>query len=257
MKIQKIISSNAFVLLLLTAPLLATPLVAVAEQAYITDKFIIKVYSLQNETGLVVDNLTSGTPVEILSTDGNYARIKTQDGKTGWLNTKYLNKQVPASQAYAELLTKFNAATVELGKAKVDLHKLKEVERVARNAGAAQDELIQRQKQIDALERDLKARDRQLATAQQRITDLKQELASNQATSDSDSPASTVESNNNSDNTQTASEAPPLEIEQDHYVVPFLWAFIAMVFTAIVGFMLGIKWLDRSIRKRHGGVRLY
>jgi len=216
---------------------------------------MIKVYSLQNEQGLVIANLASGTAVEILATDGNYAQIKTVDGKTGWINTKFVKKEKPAAQAYSELLAKYNTANQELERAKVDLHKLNEVERVARNAGAARDELNESKKQIEKLKRDLNARDKQLAVAQKNITDLKQELAGNQP--NSNTPDTDTTGDNTDSSPSGVSEAPPLESSLDVYMVPFLWAAIAMIFTMIIGFILGMRWLDRRIRKRHGGVRFY
>ena len=157
---------------MLAAPLLAAT-TAAAEQAYITDKVSIDVHSLQNEEGLVVTSLMSGTPVEILITDGKYTQIKTPDNKTGWLNSKFLSSEKPAAEEYVQLLAKYKAATEELERAQVNLTKLPEVERVARNAGAAQDELKKRKSQIQTLERNLKTRDKQLADAQQAVAELK------------------------------------------------------------------------------------
>lgn len=39
--------------------------------------------------------------------------------------------------------------------------------------------------------------------------------------------------------------------------VPLTWVGTAMVVCAAGGFLLGLWWIDRSSRKRHGGIRIY
>jgi SH3 domain protein len=250
-KIQRSLQIKIVLLILLTAPVIAT-----AEPAYITDKLVINVYSLQNEEGLVITSLNSGTPVEILTTDGAYTQIKTQDNKTGWLNNKYLSNEKPVTQEYTELQEKYKTTAHELEKAQIRLDRVAELERVSRNAGAAHDELEKRKKEINKLKKDLLARNKQLANAQETVSALKQEITSNQSNM-TEKAAVAPDDDKLTEVAQSVQPDPSPEVDEGTFRVPFLWALFAMLFTAVIGFLLGMKWLDQRIRKRHGGVRFY
>ena len=46
-------------------------------------------------------------------------------------------------------------------------------------------------------------------------------------------------------------------LENIGYSVRWTWALAAVVLAAVLGFIGGWSWLDRKIRKRHGGFRIY
>ncbi|MBS0611679.1 MAG: TIGR04211 family SH3 domain-containing protein [Proteobacteria bacterium] len=72
------------VLLLLTAGL------AQAEDAYVTDDLLLTVYSDKNQQGTRVATLHSGTKVEVLGHEGEYAQIRLTNGDEGWVRSSFL-----------------------------------------------------------------------------------------------------------------------------------------------------------------------
>lgn len=45
--------------------------------------------------------------------------------------------------------------------------------------------------------------------------------------------------------------------DQYQYSMPFKWVGGAMFVCVLAGFLAGLWWVDRSSRKRHGGIRIY
>lgn len=46
-------------------------------------------------------------------------------------------------------------------------------------------------------------------------------------------------------------------LSTDGYTVNWSWALAAVLVSLGLGFLFGLSWLDRRIRKRHGGFRIY
>lgn len=238
-----------------------------AEQAYITDKVVIDIHSLQHEEGLVVSSLSSGTPVEVISTDGDYSHVQTEDNKKGWLNSKYLSFEKPTSLEYLQLLGKYKNLTKNLEIAQAKLGKQQELEKSAKAAEFSRDELNRSKKQVQTLDKQLKSATQELDSAKQKIAKLEKSLKSStnpgKLADSAASPvtsASTVNSSKPATSTgssESVSAVPELQVDQGPFKVPFLWSAVAMLFTFIMGIVAGMKWLEHKIRKRHGGVRLY
>ena len=73
---------------------------AQAETTYITDKIVVDIFADKFQRGIALGSLKSGTAVEILETDGDFAKIRTKDNKEGWLHSKYLSTEKPAQIAH-------------------------------------------------------------------------------------------------------------------------------------------------------------
>ena len=248
------------------------PTFAAAEQAFITDKLVIDIYTLRGEQGRVVASLYSGTAIEILDTDNDYAQIKTKDNKQGWIHSKYLTKEKPVSLDHLTLIAKHKKLTAELEKVKENLEKSKQINAQATKSKIepkpSKDELNKKTKKIASLNQELKSKSKQLGKTQKEIKKLKLALASTSAklakNTGQDTTPSTIEpeedfSTNTSTNTSTTSDLNnhPIEVDQGPFMIPFTWAAIAMIFSLIIGIIVGINWLDRRIRQKHGGVRFY
>jgi len=79
--------------------LLAPPLSA----AYITDKLLAGVYENPEASANPLQVLPSGTPVELLKTEGNFSKIRLPDRKEGWVESHYLSEEKPAQVMLLEL----------------------------------------------------------------------------------------------------------------------------------------------------------
>lgn len=170
---------------------------AFAETRYVSDDLEITMRSGKGNSFSIIRMLTSGTPVEVLEVDKDegYTRVRSSNGKEGWVLTRYLMKTQAAREriantekqlaemelekrkletAMAELTEQKNALNNQLSSLDVDSRKtsqeLAEIKRTASSALA-----------LDSENKDLKGRvvalERQLQTVQQENEGLKDRTA--------------------------------------------------------------------------------
>ena len=89
--------------LLLIGAICASAALAGAEPAYVTDSLRLSLYGADDGSGDPLDTLTSGTAVEVLERDTNYAHVRTAAGREGWVKTAFLVNTKPARARLAEL----------------------------------------------------------------------------------------------------------------------------------------------------------
>jgi SH3 domain protein len=77
--------------------------VANAETAYVTDVLRLGIHAAPDTSDRAFDNLVSGTAVEVLERNTNYARVKLADGREGWVRSTYLVTTAPAAARIVEL----------------------------------------------------------------------------------------------------------------------------------------------------------
>lgn len=83
------------ILTLLVLCLLAPAPRALAETMYVVDELIITIRQSQSISGSVVGRAKSLDRVEVLESDENWAKVKTEDGATGWVQKRYLTTEEP------------------------------------------------------------------------------------------------------------------------------------------------------------------
>ena len=72
---------------------LANP--ALAERMYVVDELIITIRQNRSISGNVVGRAKSLDKVEVLEGDENWAKVRTEDGTTGWVQKRYLTETMP------------------------------------------------------------------------------------------------------------------------------------------------------------------
>jgi SH3 domain protein len=77
--------------------------VASAQTAYITDVLRLGIHAAPDTSDQAFATLVSGTAVEVLERNTNYARVKLADGREGWVRATYLVTTAPAAARIAEL----------------------------------------------------------------------------------------------------------------------------------------------------------
>jgi SH3 domain protein len=72
---------------------------AFAETQYVTDQYDFNLRAGQSNRYKIIRTLPSGTPLEIIRVDSKtgYAQVRTEDGTTGYILTRYL-QQEPAAR---------------------------------------------------------------------------------------------------------------------------------------------------------------
>lgn len=66
-----------------------------AETRYISDVLVVTVRSNTGNNYQTVDNLKTATPVEVLGEDQTYVKVRTPEGKEGYILRQYVTKELP------------------------------------------------------------------------------------------------------------------------------------------------------------------
>ena len=89
--------------LLLATMLAAWAHVGSAETAYVTDILRLGIHAASDTSDRPFENLVSGTALEVLERNPNYARVRLADGREGWVKAAFLVESKPAAARVAEL----------------------------------------------------------------------------------------------------------------------------------------------------------
>jgi len=130
---------------------------APAETRYVTDELRISVRSGQGNQFRIIEVIDSGTAVETLATEGDWAQVRTPDGNTGWVRAQYLDDEPVAED-------RLQAARAELEQARERAGSLEgELADARQDAAAARTRIGELRQRIEELESRLAEADEGLA----------------------------------------------------------------------------------------------
>jgi SH3 domain protein len=119
------------------ALLLCCPLWAGAETAYVTDILRLGIHQAQDTSDRAFENLVSGSELEVLERIPNFARVRTADGREGWVKSAYLVIEKPAQLRVAEVEAELELMRTDLAASQAAQSKAEsEAERVSREMAA-------------------------------------------------------------------------------------------------------------------------
>jgi len=258
---------------------LLTCLPLVANAAFITDKIIAEVRTERFDQGTILKELSSGASVEVLMSDGKYTRVRTIDNITGWVNSKFLTNEKPNQLERLELLSKIKASEKKLRAAE---------EKLASTPAAGSNDT--NSKEIEILKKQAKdarwmkaemqkARDRAEKAEKKLKTELKKQSKKGEQNNDTRQQLENLRAQNNELETRLAAAllvseqqsefsgkeltpvalaaTPATEKTGYRWTVNMQWFFGSLFTALIIGFVAGITWLDKRIRQKHGGFRIY
>lgn len=260
---------------------LLTCLPLVVNAAFITDKIVAEVRTERFDQGAILKKLSSGASVEVLMSDGKYTRVRTTDNITGWVNSRFLTNEKPNQLEHLELLSKIKATEEKLRTAEEKLASApttgpginsEEIETLKKQAKDAQWMKAEMQKarnraeKAEKAEKKLKAELKKQSKKGEQSNDTKQQLedlrTQNHELETRLAAALLVnEQQSESASTELTPVAfvttPATEKTDDGWTITMQW-FLGSLFTAlIIGFIAGLTWLDKRIRRKHGGFRIY
>jgi SH3 domain protein len=90
---------------------------ASAETAYVTDLLRLGLHRAADTSDEPMENLTSGTALEVLERTPSYLRVRTDEGREGWVKAAYIVEEKPARTRVAELEAELTVLRDELGQA--------------------------------------------------------------------------------------------------------------------------------------------
>ncbi len=261
--------------LLLTALLgMALP----AHAAFITDRIEVPMYAERHKQGAVLKKLLSGTQVDILMKDGEFARISTPDGVSGWIEFKYVSAEKPLGLEYLELRSQYKALQQALAAARqtagapqttpaISEEELASLRRDAKDTRWMKAEMNKARKQaqkladeLEVLRTNAQKQSDDSSTVQEELTQLRaqnQDLEARLAAAllineDRRITEAVVEAA-----TTAGIDTHPAHSESKTWPTNLEWFLGSLAAAFILGVISGIRWLDRRIRKKHGGFRIY
>jgi SH3 domain protein len=195
-----------------------------AETRYVTDELQLSMYEEINSQGKMIKRLNSGTELELLETQGLYAKVRTQEGLEGWTKAGFLISEKPAR---AQL---------------IDANQRVE---------ALESQLKQSRKALETVQTDLK--NVQSDQSNSENSELNERLASAEKIAAS---VDQLKQENQSLRQQLDNQVVDNEIVYAEGI-PVKWGLIGSAVTLLLGILGGMALFDYRSRRRHGGYRIY
>lgn len=237
-----------------------------ADVRYVDDTLYLGFYDNQSGSGKQFSSVPSGTVLELLQSGSDYSLVRTERGTEGWVKTKYLVSEPPASVRIKTLEQVAERADALIGEVETltqeNVSLREQLESLAEQLSVEQSEAEKKntatklqnsvdQRELDALKTAVNEAMRALKNVAEEQTKAANQTA--QATiAESEPAAPAIESS-------LTMEELTMEIAWQHIVhylrsINFLnYSLIAVA--AFIGFLLGMLFLDRRIRHQHGGYR--
>ena len=228
---------------LLLLPALAAASAIHAETLYVIEQLVVNVNSAPDATGERVANIKSGDAVEVLDRQGDQIQVHLANGTEGWVRKSYLSAEEPARMRLGE-------RTAEVEKLKQDVTRLEAELAAAKTASHAKPGGAQTNTAATGP-----------APAMTSAAPTKSPAAMTPATPPAPAAASTVAAPTAAESgaaEQPAHEPPYFMTPPDSPARPvWHWALGSFVVALGLGFALGWQMLDRRIRRKYGGLRIY
>jgi hypothetical protein len=210
---------------LLLLPILAAASAVHAETLYVVEQLVVNVNSAPDSTGERIATIKSGDALEVLDRQGDQVHVHLANGTEGWVRKSYLSADEPLH--------------VKLGERSAEVEKLKQdVTRLEGELAAA------------------KGAPRGKPGAAQTNTGASAPAATPAPAPPTPAPAATAAPVPGAE--EPAHEPPYFMTPPDSPARPvWHWALGSFVVALGLGFLLGWQVLDRRIRRKYGGLRIY
>ncbi len=151
---------------------------AQAEPRYVSDELRVSVRAGQGDDFRIVAVLPSGSEVETLESSGDWTRVRTPEGETGWMRTQYLQAEPIAADRLAEVEAELESVRARVEELETALR------RARRDAESAQERVAELESRNETLRNKLERAEQGLELAQDnerlqgRVDSLSDEVAS-------------------------------------------------------------------------------
>jgi SH3 domain protein len=202
---------------------------------YVIEQLVVSVNAQPDGSGERVDQIKSGDRVEMLEHQGDQAHVRLSSGQEGWVRSSYLSTAPP-------LREQLKARTDELEKLRTEKTKLEtELTSVRKAAAAAAAQAAQSASAAPSAPSSPRAASGSAPDAR----------ASETAPEEPESVESAA--------TDTARSNPPMFASDGGVPSRPSWlvAIAVSLLTLVAGFALGWRVLDKRIRAKYGGLRIY
>jgi SH3 domain protein len=207
-----------------------------AESVYVIEQLVVSVSSSPEADAERVAQVKSGDKLELLEREGEEAHVRLPNGKEGWIKSSYVSSEAPLSNRLSE-------RTAEVEKLKQEGDKLRQEGEKARQ-------------EVARLQSQLAASHAPAATQNQVV-------AKGQVTTSGPMTRSPAPTSSNPEEATTSTSAEPAHesvfLREPERSGQTPWALLLGLagLMLLVGFVLGWTTLDRRIRQKYGGLRIY
>lgn len=207
----------------LSAGLLPALAEAVGETYYVSDELVIGAFDKPDLKGQPKELLRTGAPLQVIERTSQAAKVRLPKGAVAWVDSTYLVSDKPDAVRLLVL----------------------------------QDENAQLRADIESMEA-------RLQVSEEHVARLKSRLPREEGDEAYVDPQTLRLMEENMDLKKRISvagdalgivEAPPVQASPEGYVSGW-WVLAGVAIALLLGFVIGLRWLDRSIRRRHGGFRV-
>lgn len=131
---------------------LTTP--ALAATGYVTDELILTLRAAADIKAEALDHLKTDTRVEILGEEGRFLRVRTENGKEGYVLKQYITEQTPKSLQLKQQARRINELEQQLASLSGDTSaKRQQLEELMRENTELRDKLVAATAQLDAIDK--------------------------------------------------------------------------------------------------------
>jgi Bacterial SH3 domain len=217
-------------------PALAAASAVHAQTLYVIEQLVVNVNSAPDASGGRVANIKSGDAVEVLDRQGDQIHVQLANGTEGWVRKSYLSPEAPLQRRLTE-------RAAEVDKLKQDVTRL-EGELAAAKAAS-------RGKPAGAQTNTAAGSPAPAASAPTPVP-------GSASTTAAPGPASAPVADEAGATDRTGHEPPYFMTPPESPARPvWHWALGSFVIALGLGFALGWQMLDRRIRRKYGGLRIY
>ena len=225
---------------LLLLPVLAAASAAHAETAYVVEQVVVNVNSAPDSTGERIATIKSGDAVEVLDRQGDQVHVHLTNGTEGWVRKSYLSADEP-------LHVRLGERTAEVEKLKQDVTRLEGELAAAKTGTRVKPGGAQTNTSVGS---PVAAAPAAAASAPAASSPTPASASASAPTPGAGDPAAATE--------QPAHDPPYFMTPPDSPARPvWHWALGSFVVALGLGFLLGWQVLDRRIRRKYGGLRIY
>lgn len=141
-----------FISVMVTALLLIIVGAGYAETRYVSDQLVVTVRSSKSKNHDILATLPTATPVEILSEDASFVKVRTEKGIEGFITRQYVSKEIPKSIQIAKLKEQKSALEKQLQKQKLNYQQTSELATTSQSEiKQLRDELQQTKQQLESV----------------------------------------------------------------------------------------------------------
>ena len=212
---------------------------------YVGDRLYLGLYEQADTTNSPIKTLTSGTSVEVLQNEGDFKKIRLQDGTEGWVRAEFISDKIPATRQLIEVTADRDKLRNQLRRMGLEQDAIKQLDILLAKANqtiSEQNKKLENKAGVESEQAGLQSQEKQaeisewqarLDVANSSITKLRQEIITISSASD------------------------VANISNKEGLTKIVWILFTMLICLLAGVLIGIYWLSGKVKQRFNGLKVW